>query len=297
VKPASAGGPETRGSRVLFVHRARGPLERLVRRREMPRKVWIGAAIVGAFVLIAILAPLIAPHDPLAQDPSNPLASPSLSHLLGTDEVGRDVLSRLIYATRVNLPVGLLAAVLPFLLGTVIGVAAGYFGGWVDAAAMRTSDVVQAFPSYILVIALVFALGPGVRSILVAFAALGWVVYARIIRTEVLRVRNSDYVKAARVAGLPTRRIMVQDVLRNSVSPSLVFLPADIVFATLALASFSFLGLGIPAPTPEWGSMIADGQPYLRSHWWLATVPGLVIVTLGFGYSLISEGVEERMSR
>jgi peptide/nickel transport system permease protein len=269
----AGGEPETRGSAVLAA-----PTRRVGGRlgiAEMPRKVWVGAGIVAAFVLVALLAPLVAPYNPLAQDPANSLASPSSAHLLGTDEVGRDV----------------------FLLGTVIGTAAGFFGRWVDAVAMRTCDVVQAFPSYILVIALVFVLGPGVRSILVAFTVLGWVVYARIIRTEVLRVRNADYVKAARVSGLPTRWIMVRDVFRNSVSPSLVFLPADIVFATLALAAFSFLGLGIPPPTAEWGSMIAEGQPYLRSHWWLATVPGLVIVVLGLGYSLIGEGLEERMSR
>jgi peptide/nickel transport system permease protein len=294
VSIARHGPPAAPGAAVAQVQpgRVRGG-----RPDRVPRKVWVGAALVGLFVLVALLAPLLAPHDPLAQDPGKALASPSASHLLGTDELGRDVLSRLIHATRVNLPVGLLAATLPFLLGTTIGMAAGFFGGWVDGVAMRVSDVVQAFPSYILVIVLVFALGPGVTSILVAFTLLGWVVYARIIRTEVLRVRQADYVKAARVLGLPTRRIMVDDVLRNSIGPSLVFLPADIVFATLALAAFSFLGLGIPPPTPEWGSMIAEGQTYLRTHWWLATVPGLVIVALGLGYSLISEGIEEAMSR
>jgi peptide/nickel transport system permease protein len=289
--------PEIRG-RGPFAARFRpGTSGRLLEVRRLPRKVWVGTGIVGAFVLVALLAPVLAPYDPLAQEPANRLASPSGEHLLGTDELGRDVLSRLIYATRVNLPVGLLAALLPFLVGTVIGTAAGFLGGWVDAVAMRTSDVVQAFPSYILVIALVFVLGPGAGSILISFTILGWVLYARIIRTEVLRVRNADYVKAARVSGLPTGRIMVRDVFRNSVGPSIVFLPSDIVFATLALAAFSFLGLGIPPPTAEWGSMIADGQPYIRDQWWLATVPGLVVVALGLGYSLIGEGLEEGMSR
>jgi peptide/nickel transport system permease protein len=289
--------PEVRGRTALVERFHRGATGRLPDVRRLPRKVWVGAGIVGAFVLIALFAPLLAPYDPLAQEPANGLAPPSGEHLLGTDELGRDVLSRLIYGTRVNLPVGLLAALLPFLLGTVIGTAAGFLGGGVDAVAMRTSDVVQAFPSYILVIALVFVLGPGAGSILIAFTVLGWVLYARIIRTEVLRVRNADYVKAARVSGLPAGRIMVRDVFRNSVGPSIVFLPADIVFATLALAAFSFLGLGIPPPTAEWGSMIAEGQPYIRDQWWLATVPGLVVIALGLGYSLIGEGLEEGMSR
>jgi peptide/nickel transport system permease protein len=288
--------PEIR-SRALFATRLRrGAPGHLPAVGRLPRKVWVGAGIVGAFILVALLAPLLAPYDPLAQEPANRLASPSGEHLLGTDELGRDVLSRLIYATRVNLPVGLLAALLPFLVGTIIGTAAGFLGGWVDGIAMRTADVVQAFPSYILVISLVFVLGPGAGSILIAFTVLGWVLYARIIRTEVLRVRHADYVKAARVSGLPTGRIMVRDVFPNSIAPSIVFLPSDIVFATLALAAFSFLGLGIPPPTAEWGSMIADGQPYIRDQWWLATVPGLVVVALGLGYSLIGEGLEEGMS-
>jgi peptide/nickel transport system permease protein len=290
-------GPEVGRDAVFAARFRRGASQRLPGVERWPRKVWVGVGIVGAFVLVALLAPVLAPYDPLAQDPVNSLASPSSEHLLGTDEVGRDVLSRLIYATRVDLPVGLLAAVLPFLVGTVIGTAAGFLGGWVDAVAMRTSDVIQAFPSYILVIALVFALGPGAGSILIAFTVLGWVVYARIIRTEVLRVRHADYVKAARVSGLPTGRILVRDVFRNAVGPSLVFLPSDIVFATLALAAFSFLGLGIPPPTAEWGSMIADGQAYIRDQWWLATVPGLVMIALGLGYSLMGEGLEEAMNR
>jgi peptide/nickel transport system permease protein len=288
--------PQVRG-RALLVDRFQRGAGHLPEVGRLPRKVWVGAGIVGAYVLIALLAPVLAPYDPNAQEPANALASPSGQHLLGTDELGRDVLSRLIYATRVNLPVGLLAALLPFLVGTVIGTVAGFLGGWVDGVAMRTSDVVQAFPSYILVIALVFVLGPGAGSILIAFTVLGWVLYARIIRTEVLRVRNADYVKAARVSGLPAGRIMVRDVFRNSVGPSIVFLPADIVFATLALAAFSFLGLGISPPTAEWGSMIAEGQPFIRDQWWLATVPGVVVVTLGLGYSLIGEGLEEGMSR
>jgi len=265
--------------------------------KTVPRKVWIGAAIITAFALVAIFAPLLAPFDPLAQDPVNNLTPPDSTHLLGTDELGRDVLSRLIYATRTDLPIGLLAALFPFLVGTVLGTLAGFFGGFIDALTMRISDIVQAFPSYILVIALVFVLGPGAKSILIAFTALGWVVYARIIRTEVLRVRSADYVKAAKVSGLPTRGILVRDVFRNSVGPSLVYFPSDIVFATLALAAFSFLGLGIPPPTPEWGAMIADGQAHIREQWWLSTLPGVMIVLLGLGYSLIGDGLEESLDK
>lgn len=261
--------------------------------RRLPKKVWVGAAIVSAYILIALFAPLLAPHDPLAIAPAEKLATPSAEHLLGTDELGRDVFSRLLYAARTDIPLGFLGALLPAILGTILGALAGFFGRWTDTVIMRTADVFQAFPAYILVIVLVFALGQGARSIIIAFTVLAWVVYARIIRSEVLRVKDLDYVHAVRVAGLSRLRILRVHVFPNVINQTLVYLPSDIVFATLALATFSFLGLGIPPPTPEWGAMIADGQSFIRTNWWLATVPGLVIVGLGLGLSLIGEGLEE----
>jgi len=261
--------------------------------KRMPKKVWVGCAIVSVYLLIALLAPVLAPYDPLAIEPVNRLASPDAAHLLGTDELGRDIFSRLLYAARIDIPIGFLGALLPAILGTVLGALAGFFGRWVDTAIMRTADVVQAFPAYILVIVLVFALGQGASSIIIAFTVLAWVIYARIIRSEVLRVRDRDYVHAARIAGLRRIRILRVHVFPNVINQTLVYLPNDIVFATLALAAFSFLGLGIPPPTPEWGAMIAEGQPFLRTNWWFATVPGLVIVGLGLGLSLIGEGLEE----
>ncbi len=269
------------------------PLDEPSRWRRMPKKVWVGGAIVMMYVLIALFAPLLAPYDPLMIDPVNKLVSPSADHLLGTDELGRDVFSRILYAARIDIPIGFLGALLPAVLGTFLGALAGYFGRWTDSVIMRTADVVQAFPAYILVIVLVFALGQGARSIIIAFTVLAWVIYARIIRSEVLRVKDLDYVHAARVAGLRRSRILRVHVFPNVISQTIVYLPSDIVFATLALASFSFLGLGIPPPTPEWGAMIADGQAYIRTNWWLATVPGLVIVGLGLGLSLVGEGLEE----
>ena len=277
----------------MIVH----PVSELARWRRrastLPAKVWVGAAIVTVFALIAVYAPLLAPHSPLAQDPVNRLASFSAHHWLGTDELGRDTFSRLIYATRVDLPIGLLGAAAPALLGTLFGIIAGYFGRWVDAVIMRVADVVQAFPSYILIIALVAALGPGAITILIAFTVLGWVVYARLIRTEVIRISSLAYIQAVQAAGLPEYRIIRRHVLPNVIGQTLVYVPCDIVFATLGLAAFSFLGLGIPAPTPEWGAMIAAGQPFLREQWWLATVPGFVIVAYGFGLQLLGEGLEE----
>lgn len=262
-------------------------------RRHFSAKARIGAAIVVFFVLVAVFAPLIAPHDPLAQDPVRRLASPSGAHWLGTDELGRDVLSRVVYAARVDLPLGMIGTLLPALIGTLLGLVAGYFGRWVDAIIMRVADVIQAFPSYILVIALVVAFGQGATSIVVAFTVLGWVAYARLVRTEVVRVRSLAYVQAVETAGLSSPRILRRHVLPNVVGQTLVYLPSDIVFATLGLAAFSFLGLGIPAPTPEWGAMIAAGQPHLRDQWWLSVVPGLVIVIYGLGLSFLGDALEE----
>jgi peptide/nickel transport system permease protein len=269
------------------------PHDLVVERLRVPRRVWVGAAIVLVYVLIAVFAPLLAPYDPLAQDPLNALASPSRAHLLGTDELGRDVFSRLIFAARVDLLVGFLGALLPAIVGTVLGAIAAYRGGWRDALVMRTADVVQAFPTYILIIALVFALGQGMSSILVAFTIIAWVAYARLVRSEILRVRGLDYVEAARAAGLPSRRILWLHIFPNAASQTIVYLPSDIVIATLGLAALSFLGLGIRPPTPEWGAMIAAGQPYIRDQWWLSTVPGLVVVGFGLGLSLIGEGIED----
>ena len=259
----------------------------------LPGKVWVGAAIVAMFLLIAVCAPLLAPFSPLAQDPINRLASLSARHWLGTDELGRDTFSRLIYATRVDLPIGLLGAAAPALVGTLLGVVAGYFGSWVDAVIMRIADIMQAFPSYILIIGLVAAFGQGAITIVIAFTVLGWVVYARLIRTEVIRIASLAYIQAAQTAGLPEYRVIRYHVLPNVVGQTLVYVPSDIMFATLGLAAFSYLGLGVPAPTAEWGEMIAAGQPYLREQWWLATVPGLVLVIYGFGLQLLGEGFEE----
>ncbi len=268
------------------------PRRALGRRRN--RRLIVGGAIVGIYLAIAVAAPVLAPFDPLAQDPLNALGTPNGEHLLGTDELGRDVLSRLIYATRIDLAVGLLGALLPAIVGTLLGLVAGYRGGWLDAVVMRTADVVQAFPTYILVIALVAALGQGIVSILVAFTLLSWVAYARLVRTEVLRIRGLDYIQAARAGGLSSWRIIRNHVFPNSVGQTLVYLPSDVVLATIGLASLSFLGLGVPKPTPEWGAMIAAGQPYIRDMWWLATLPGIAIIGFGLGLSLLGEGIEER---
>lgn len=266
-------------------------------RSHLPRKFWVGAVIVAVYVLAALAAPLIAPHDPDALEVVNRLADPSWEHPVGTDELGRDVLSRLIFAARIDLTVGFLGALLPMLVGTTLGALAGYAGRWTDIVIMRIADVVQAFPAYILIIALVFAFGQGAGTILLAFTLTVWVIYARIVRDEILRVRSLDYVQAARAAGLPHSRIIARHVLPNTISQTVVYFATDILFAILALASFSFIGLGIPPPDAEWGAMIEGGKEFLRDNWWLTAAPGAALSLVGLGFLLMGDGLDDWISR
>jgi peptide/nickel transport system permease protein len=267
-------------------------------RRKVSWKLTVGASIVAAFIVIAIFAPEIAPYNPLKTSPLDTLLPPGAAgHLLGTDDLGRDELSRLIYATRIDLPIAAAAAFLSAVLGTLLGALAGFAGRWADMGILRIADLVQAFPIYILLIALVFALGPGARSFLVAYIVVDWVVYARLVRGEIIRVRGLDYVSAARAAGLRSRRVLFVHVLPNSVGQSVVYVMSDMVFAILALAAFSFLGVGISPPTAEWGAMTAAGQQFLGVAWWLTVLPGVAIALVALGLSLIGDGVQDRMRR
>lgn len=266
-----------------------------IERRSWPISFKIGLSIVFVFVLVAVFAPLFAPADPLKNEVLNRLAAPSWDHPLGTDHLGRDVLSRLIYAARLDLPIGFLAAAIPMLIGTTLGTLAGNFHKWADPLIMRSADIVQAFPVYVLVIAMVFVLGAGVPSILIAFAVLTWVAYARLIRAEILRVKQLDFIAAARVSGLSGWRVLTTHILPNSIGQTIIYFMSDAVLAILTLAAFSFLGLGIPPPTPEWGAMISEGQPFLRDQWWLSTVPGLTVLLIGISVSMVGDGIEVRM--
>ncbi|WP_188111254.1 ABC transporter permease [Nocardioides antri] len=263
-------------------------------RRAARIKLVVGGVIVATYVVLALLAPWLTSHDPTDQDILNALQAPSATHPLGTDEAGRDELARLLYAARIDLPIAFLVTVLPCLLGTALGVVCGYLGGWFDALVMRVSDLLQAFPTYILMIVLVFSLGHGVRSLLIAFTVVGWVVYARLVRAEVLRIREAGYITAARTAGFGTPRIIARHVLPNTLRQTLIYLTSDLVFAVTALAAFSFLGFGIQQPTPEWGAMTAAAQPYMTTNMSLTVLPGLVITVLALGFALLGDGLQDR---
>jgi peptide/nickel transport system permease protein len=258
----------------------------------------VGLVLLALLVLAAICAPLITSADPIAQDLTKALLPPgSPGHLLGTDRLGRDVLARLLYGARVDLRVGVLAVATPFVLGSLLGLLAGWAGGWFDALLMRIVDMVVAFPFFVLVIALVFALGAGTTSIYVAITLVGWVAYARIVRGEVLVAKNQEYALAARVSGLPTWRILLRHLLPNVILQAVVFSMSDIVLTILAIVTLGYLGLGVPPPTPDWGSMIQDGQQFMLTHWYLPALPGFAVVLTGLALALIADGLVERMGR
>jgi peptide/nickel transport system permease protein len=272
----------------------------LVEHRRGFRRRWYrtpsfvaGVSILGLIVLAAALAPVITQHNPTDQDLTHTLAGPSSSHWLGTDDLGRDVWSRLVYGARTDLRVAFLAVLFPFVIGSLIGLVSGYFGGWIDTVTNWLVNIVVAFPFYVLVIALVFALGPGTRSIYIAITIVGWVSYARIVRGEVIVAKRREYVLAARAAGLSTRRILFRHLLPNTITQAIVFACSDIVLDILAIVTLGYLGLGVQPPTPDWGRMIADGQTYLTTHWELSTIPGIAIVFAALGLSLLADGLAD----
>jgi peptide/nickel transport system permease protein len=272
------------------------PVEQPERRRatwyRQPALI-AGGTITTLLIAVAVFAPLIAPYDPNAQNLAVSLVGPGAHHLLGTDQLGRDTLSRLIFGARVDLRVGFLAVLFPFIIGTFLGSIAGYFGGWIDIVVMRLVDVVVAFPFYVLIIALVFVLGTGERSIYIAITAVGWVSYARIIRGEILVAKRLDYVAAAQSGGLSNARVILRHILPNVITQAIVYAMSDIVQDILAIVTLSYLGLGIAPPTADWGSMISDGQNFLTTHWQLSTIPGFAVVVTGLGLSLLGDGLAD----
>ena len=252
-----------------------------------------GCIIVGTILALAILAPVIAPYDPNKQDLQHILQDPSSKHWLGTDQLGRDVWSRMLYAARIDLRVGFLAVLLPFLIGTTLGAISGYYGRFGDTMISRLAEIVVAFPFYVLVIAMVFVLGPGTRNIYLAITIVGWVSYMRIIRGEVLVQKRQEYTLAAQAAGLSNARIIVRHLLPNVITQAIVFAMSDIVLDILLIVTLGYLGLGIQPPTPDWGTMIADGQTFLTVKWQLSTIPGVAVVITGLGLSLIGDGLAD----
>jgi peptide/nickel transport system permease protein len=259
--------------------------------RRFPTEITIGAAILLAWTALAVGAPFFAAADPNAIDLLGILQPPGAGHPFGTDHLGRDVLARVLFGARIDVWMGVAGVLPPLAIGVTIGLFSGYFGGPLDAVMMRLVDITVAFPFFVLVIAIVGILGPGLGNYFVALALVGWVSYARLIRAEVLVLKQAEFVQAARALGFHPFYIAVRHVLPNAVSPVAVYAMTDAVLVILAGASLGFLGLGAQPPTAEWGVMIADGQPYVVNAWWICFFPGLAAVTLGLGFLLVSDGL------
>lgn len=275
---------------------AAGPGDRRSRRARSVGLV-VGVAIVAVYLLAAVLAPWLTSYDPLRQDVGHALAAPSADHPLGTDHLGRDALARLLYGARVDLLLGGVAGVVAFALGTLVGLVAGYARGWVDIVLTRLMDILQVLPGIVLLLMLLLVVGSGAFGIVVALALTGWVAYARLVRGAVLVVCGQDYAAAAHLAGLGHGRVLLRHVLPNVWVQGFVFLTSDIVLSIGAIASLGYLGIGVQAPTPEWGQAIYAGQPFLATHWWLSLAPGLAIVLLGLGLALVSDALTDRLRR
>ncbi|WP_051694319.1 ABC transporter permease [Desulfohalovibrio reitneri] len=253
----------------------------------------VGAFIVVAMSLAALLAPLIAPYDPLAINVDVMLQGPSWQHWLGTDALGRDVLTRLLYGARVSLWVGFVAVGLSVGIGLALGLVAGYFGGLVDEAVMRGVDVMLCFPSFFLILAVIAFLEPSLANIMIVIGLTSWMGVARLVRAETLSLRGRDFVLAARSAGASAPRILLWHVLPNAAAPVLVSATLGVAGAILVESSLSFLGLGVQPPTPSWGNMLMEGKDVLEIAPWLSVFPGLAILVTVLGYNLLGESLRD----
>jgi len=270
-------------------------MSRATQRLRRDPRAWIGIGVVTLLVLMAIAAPLIAGHDPLAIDLVRSLESPSRSHWFGTDIQGRDVYARLVYGARVSLTVGIVSQCIALSIGVFLGLLAGYYGRWVDETIMRLADVTLAFPTLLLLIALVAALQPSLTIVFLVIGLVGWAGMARLVRGQVLVVREMEYVQAERALGAADARVIAMHVLPGVIGPVVIAGTLGIAGAIMAESSLSFLGLGVQPPTPSWGSMIADGRDLyqLRTAPWTSLAPGLAIGAAVLGFNLLGDALRD----
>lgn len=252
-----------------------------------------GAGIVLALVLLSLAAPWLSPYDPQAQDLSLQLKPPSAAHWLGTDEYGRDVLSRMLHGGRISLSVGLVAVGIALVIGVFVGAVAGYFGGWVDQVIMRLVDIVLCIPTLFLILMLIVFLGPNLVNIMVIIGLTGWTELSRLVRAEFLSLRHRDYVAAATALGAPHGRIILRHMLPNALAPVFVSATFGIAGAILLESGLSFLGLGVQPPVPSWGNILTAGKDYITQAWWLTLAPGVAIFLTVLGYNLLGDGLRD----
>ena len=254
-----------------------------------------GFVAVAMLALVAIFAPWIAPSSPDRVDASNVLAAPDRAHPLGTDELGRDVASRMIYGARISLAVGFVAVGIAVAIGIAIGALAGYYGGWVDAAAMRFTDIMLCFPTFFLILAVIAYLNPSIWNIMIVIGVTSWMGVARLVRAEFLSLKEREFVVAARAQGVGDARIIFRHILPNAMAPVYVSAILGVAGAVLVESSLSFLGLGVPPPTPSWGNILTAGKDNIEIAWWLSLYPGFAILITVLGYNLLGEGIRDAL--
>ncbi|WP_306120274.1 MULTISPECIES: ABC transporter permease [unclassified Roseitalea] len=253
----------------------------------------LGIAIVLVLIVTAAFAPWIAPYPPIGQDLGNRLLPPSAMHWMGTDELGRDIFSRVVYGARITLLIVILVAVIAAPVGLIVGAVSGYFGGWIDRVLMGLTDMFLSMPKLILALAFVAALGPGIENAIIAIAITAWPPYARIARAETLTFRNSEFIDAVRLQGASSGRIIVRHVLPLCVSSTIVRVTLDMAGIILIAAGLGFLGLGAQPPLPEWGAMISRGRSFILDQWWVATMPGFAIIVVSLGFCFLGDGLRD----
>lgn len=274
------------------VRRSESPWRRSLRTLVGNRMAMAGLSIIFLWLVIALAAPLIAPSGPYAQKIEDRLSAPTLSHLFGTDELGRDVFSRVVYGAQISLPIGLIVVLFATTVGSLIGASAGYIGGIYDLLIMRLADITLAFPSIVLALAIAAVLGPSLRNALIAMIVVWWPQYSRLARGQVLSVKNNEYIAAAEIVGVKNWQILMHHILPNTFGPILVKAALDAGSAILTIAALSFIGLGAVPPTPEWGAMVSLGR-FKFYYWWLTTFPGLAILSVVLGFNFFGDGVRD----
>ena len=272
-----------------------GPYREFWRRFRANRFAAAGLVVIVALFLLSLCAAFITPYDPDAIDAWHVLLPPSASHWFGTDELGRDVFTRVVYGARVSLKVGFVAVGIAVVIGTVIGLIAGFYGGWVDSVLMRLVDIMLCFPTFFLILAVIAMLEPSIWYIMVIIGLTGWMGVARLVRAEVLSLKSRDFVLAARVLGASDRRIIFRHILPNALSPVLVSATLGVAGAILTESALSFLGIGVQPPTPSWGNILTAGKDYIEFAWWLSLFPGMAILVTVLSYNLVGEGIRDAL--
>ncbi|MEK4995925.1 ABC transporter permease [Paenibacillus sp. FSL H7-0918] len=263
------------------------------------KRIWntpsllVGIIMFAALILLTVFIPYISPYDPSEQNLSAFLQPPSAEHWLGTDQLGRDLFTRLVYAARTDLKIMVLAEIIPSCTGVFLGMLAGYYGKWIDTVITLLSDTFIAFPFYLIVIIVAFASGAGERGIYITFIFVGWIVFARVVRGLSASFRNQEWVASAQTLGLPGVKIILRHLLPNVLPQAVVVLMTDMIGLLVAIVTLGYLGIGITPPTPDWGTMISDGQPFITTAWWLSAVPGFAVVYTGIALSLLGDGLAD----